>query len=78
MTGHDNPVVQDALNQINQLYANSWAAEIGRIHPNLSAGRCLEIAFAILGLAYASELLPNQKVRPAIWREAAETLIRHP
>ena len=78
VTGHDNPTVEEALKQINQLYADSWAAEIGRLHPDLPAARCMEIAFTVLSLAYARDLMQVSQMGPAVWRKAAETLIHNP
>ncbi|MFK7802048.1 MAG: TetR/AcrR family transcriptional regulator [Anaerolineae bacterium] len=77
-SGYENPTIKAALDNINQLYASILKAEVQRIHPDLSAERCYEIALTVLGLAYGSGALPLDGIRPEIWRMSAETLINSP
>jgi len=74
----DNQTVQAALDRINKMYVSIWSKEILRIHPDISHDRSKEIALAVLGLAYSTELVSIPGVRSDLWRIAAETLINHP
>lgn len=52
-----NPLIQKLLLEINQVYCNILAEEIGQAHSHVPPERCQHLAYTVLSLAYGSGLL---------------------